>query len=135
MNQAVDSGVLIVDDDLARLAFLITRIEYEPDLRVVAYATTAAEGLELAQTLEPDIVLSDFDVPDAEPLDLVAAWRQTVPSSAVVVYTAAWSEPVKRAARLNGADACLDKCVPPSQLIAALRGGLSGRRSPALAEG
>lgn len=134
MSPAV-TEVLIVDDDLARLAFLITRLEYEADLRVVGYATTAAEGLELARALEPDIVLSDFDLPDEEGLAQVAAWRRAVPFAAVVLYTAVWSERVERSARLNGADECLDKNLPPSELVAALRSSLLRRRAPLLAQG
>ena len=130
MQQGHDIGVLVVDDDLARLAFLITRLEYEADLRVVGYATCAAEALDLAAQLSPDIILSDFDLPDAEGLTQVGAWRGVAPDAAVVVYTAAWSEPLERAARLNGADDCLDKTVPPSRLVAALRDSLLRRRMP-----
>lgn len=130
MHQGRDIGVLIVDDDLARLAFLITRLEYEADLRVVGYATCAAEAMTMASTLAPDIVLSDFDLPDAEGLSQVGAWREVVPQAAVVLYTATWSESLERAARLNGADDCLDKTIPPSRLVASLRDSLLRRRAP-----
>lgn len=125
--------VLIVDADLARLAFLITRLEYEPDLRVVGYATCAADAVGLAQSLSPDIVLSDFDLPDVDGLTQLGVWRATVPAAAIVLYTAQWSESLKRAARLNGADECLDKTVPPSQIIRALRNSLERRSTPAQA--
>lgn len=121
--------VLIVEDDLALLAFLVTRLDYEPDLRVVGYATDAAEGVRLANDLTPDIVLSDFDLPDLDGLTMLGQLRDVLPASALVLYTAVWSTSFERAARLNGADDCLDKTVPPSQLIAALRDALASRRS------
>lgn len=121
--------VLIVEDDLALLAFLVTRLEYEPDLRVVAYATDAAEGVRLATDLQPDIVLSDFDLPDLDGLTLIGTLRDRLPESALVLYTAVWSVAFERAARLNGADDCLDKTVPPSQVIAAMRDALAARRA------
>ena len=130
MHQGRDIGVLIVDDDLARLAFLITRLEYEADLRVVGYATCATDAAGMAEALAPDIILSDFDLPDADGLSQIGRWRQVVPHAAVVVYTATWSESLERAARLNGADECLDKTVPPSHLVAALRNSLMRRRAP-----
>ena len=122
-------SVLIVEDDLALLAFLVTRLEYERDLTVVGYATDAAEGTRLAADLEPDIVLSDFDLPDVDGLTLLGSLRELLPTAALVLYTAAWSPSLERQARLNGADDCLDKTVPPSRVIAALRTSLEVRRS------
>lgn len=121
--------VLIVEDDLALLAFLVTRLDYEPDLRVVGYATDAAEGLRLAGDLKPDIVLSDFDLPDLDGLTLLGRLRDVLDDAALVLYTAVWSPSFERAARLNGADDCLDKTVPPSQVIAAMRSALAARRT------
>lgn len=124
-------SVLIVEDDLALLAFLVTRLEYEPDLAVVGYATDAAEGRRLAADLGPDIVLSDFDLPDVDGLALLTSLRDLLPTAALVLYTAAWSQSLEREARLNGADDCLDKTVPPSEMIEALRTSLEARRAGA----
>lgn len=122
--------VLIVEDDLALLAFLVTRLEYESDMRVAGYATDGAEALRLAEELRPDIVLSDFDLPDMDGLTLVAGTRAALPASGIVLYTAAWSESLERRARLNGADDCLDKTVPPSDVIRSLRSSVVHRQSP-----
>lgn len=124
--------VLIVEDDLALLAFLVTRLEYEPDFRVVGYATHGAEALQLASEASPDIVLTDFDLPDVEGLELVGALRALLPEASLVLYTAAWSERLEREARLNGADDCLDKTVAPSALVAALRACAGSRRAVVL---
>lgn len=126
--------VLIVEDDLALLAFLVTRLEYEHDLSVVGYATDAAEGMRLAADLLPDIVVSDFDLPDVDGLTLLGRLRGLLPTSALVLYTAAWSQSLERQARLNGADDCLDKTVPPSLMISALRTSLQARRTVAAQE-
>lgn len=127
-------NVLLVEDDLALLAFLVTRLEYEADLRVVGYATDAAEALRLARDLTPDIVLSDFDLPDLDGLTLLGRVRDMLPESALVLYTAAWSPSFARAARLNYADDCLDKTMPPSKMIAALRRSLETRRADRVAQ-
>lgn len=126
--------VLIVEDDLALLAFLVTRLEYESDLRVVGYATDAAEAQRMALDVKPDIVLSDFDLPDLDGLTLLGRLRESLPDAALVLYTAVWSASFERAARLNGADDCLDKTVPPSQMIAAMRHALDARRSETVSE-
>ena len=117
----VPLSVLIVEDDLALLAFLVTRLDYEQDLRIVAYATDGAEGLRLAAELRPDVVLSDFDLPDTDGVSLVGSLRVLLPAAGLVLYTAAWSARLELAARLAGADDCLDKTVAPSKVIEALR--------------
>ncbi len=119
--------VLIVEDDLALLAFLVTRLEYEPDLRVVGYATDGREGLELAETLRPDVVLSDVDLPEMDGVELIGSLRALLPNAALVLYTAAVSPKLERAAKLHGADECLDKSIPPSVVVAAVRRSLAAR--------
>ena len=139
LGRYVSPSVLIVEDDLALLAFLVTRLDYEDDLRVVGYATDAAEALKLSETLRPDIVLSDVDLPDLDGVELAGRLRALLPTSALVLYTAACSTRLERQARLNGADACLDKSLAPSQVIATLRSSLADRRqlevAPPLAAG
>ena len=127
-------SVLIVEDDLALLAFLVTRLEYEDDFRVVAYATDAAEALRLSGELKPDIVLSDFDLPDLDGVALVGSLRVMLPSTALVLYTGAWSSRLERAARLAGADDCLDKAIAPSDVVTALRAALRRRRPSTVPE-
>jgi DNA-binding NarL/FixJ family response regulator len=128
LGEHTSPAVVVVEDDLALLAFLVTRLDYEDDLRVVGYATDAAEALRLCETLTPDIVLSDVDLPDLNGVELVGRLRAMLPTSALVLYTAACSARLEREARLNGADECLDKSVAPSQVIASLRSSLSARR-------
>ena len=127
-------SIVIVEDDLALLAFLVTRLEYEDDFRVVAYATDAGEALRLAQELKPDIVLSDFDLPDLDGVALVGSLRVMLPCTGLVLYTGAWSPRLERAARLAGADDCLDKAIAPSEVVAALRAALHRRRGSTVTE-
>lgn len=134
MTPETPLSVLIVEDDLALLAFLVTRLDYEHDLRVLAYATDAAEALRLAHELRPDVVLSDFDLPDLDGVSLVGSLRVLLPEAGLVLYTAAWSARLERAARLAGADDCLDKTVAPSNVIQALRTSALSRQGLVLPE-
>jgi DNA-binding NarL/FixJ family response regulator len=121
--------VLIVEDDLALVAFLVTRLEYESDLRVAAYATDAGEGLRLARELQPDVVLCDYDLPDLHGVELIGRLRTELPAAALVLYTASHTSRLESAARLHGADECLSKTTPPSVLIRSLRVSLDRRRA------
>lgn len=125
--------VLVVDEDLARVAFLSTRLGYEPDFRVAGFATSANEALTLARTLRPTVVVSDHDLPDLDGRLLLEGLRAAVPDAAILLYTAAWSRARERTALLCGADECLDKSTPPSILIEALRGARHRRADVAIA--
>ena len=126
-SRTTSPSILIVDDDLALVAFLTTRLEYEPGFRVAGFATDSAEAIDLARAIRPDIIISDYDLPDAEGLSLVQCLRVAAPDAAIVLYTAVWSTSLERAARLSGADDCLDKTTPPRVLVQALRDAYQAR--------
>lgn len=78
--------VLVVDDnDLTRalLSVILRSGEYE----VVAEATTAKEGLEMARKLHPDVVLLDHNMPNGYGVDIVEPLRQSLPQSVILMVT------------------------------------------------
>ena len=92
--------VLIVDDD-----FMVARIhqgfvERTPGFQVVGIAHNGAEALDTAERLQPDLVLLDVYLPDANGLDLLKRLRETTPELDVLVISAAREmETVRRALR------------------------------------
>ncbi len=54
----------------------------------VQEAGTAAEGMQLAATLEPDVVLLDIGLPDQSGLDLLPQLKELRPSPTVIMVTA-----------------------------------------------
>lgn len=128
-STTASASILIVDDDLALVAFLTTRLEYEPGFRVAGFATDGSEAIQLARTMRPDIIISDYDLPDIDGLSLVQQLRGASPAAAIVLYTAVWSASLERSARLSGADDCLDKTTAPRVLVQSLRDALEARTS------
>ena len=57
------STVLLVDDDPTTLAHFRAVLEHEPALRV-ATATNGVEGLERAREIRPDLIVSDYMMPE-----------------------------------------------------------------------
>ena len=78
--------VLIVEDHPIVREGVTTVLERERDIRIAGVAGTVAEGLRLAAKLEPDVVMLDLKLPDAEGVDAVASFARA--ARAVLIFTA-----------------------------------------------
>ena len=94
--------VLVVDDDYRVASVHVGFVEGVPGFRVVGQAHTAADALELAQTLHPDLVLLDIYLPDGDGLEVVRGMLATPTPPAVMVISAATDmATVRRAVQLG----------------------------------
>jgi two-component system KDP operon response regulator KdpE len=119
-------------------SFLVLAIEDEPQMRKflraslaaegyrVVEAATAAEGLALARTNNPDLVLLDLGLPDADGMDVTKGLREwsAVP---IVVISARGQEDDKIAALDAGADDYLTKPFGIGELMARIRVALRNK--------
>ena len=107
MSSTHPTRVLVVDDEpLIRWAMGET-LAYAG--YTVSLAGSAWETLEQLRTGEPpDVILLDFRLPDSNDLELLAAIRQRVPGSAVIMSTAFGTPEVVRSATALGAIDVLD---------------------------
>jgi DNA-binding NarL/FixJ family response regulator len=78
--------VLIVDDHPIVREGVTAVLERERDIEVVGTAGTTDEGLRLAATLHPDVVLLDLKLPGAEAGESVTTFVRQSPG--IVVFTA-----------------------------------------------
>jgi DNA-binding NarL/FixJ family response regulator len=79
--------LLLVDDHPAFRLGVATALQEEADFQVVGQASTAAEALELAVTLVPDVILLDLRLPDTSGVECAAALRRVAASSRIVILT------------------------------------------------
>jgi len=111
--------VLLVDDHPVVREGVAAVLERERDIDVVGAAATLDEGLRLAATLRPDIILLDLRLPDADTVDGVA--RFAGEGRGVIVFTAYDAdEDVFRAIR-SGARGYLLKGSPSGEIAQAIR--------------
>ena len=116
--------VLIVEDHPIVREGVMTVLERERDIEVVGAADTAREGLRLAASLSPDVVLLDLKLPDAGALDGVASFASD--GRSIVVFTAYDAdEDVFRAIR-GGARGYLLKGSPAAEIAQAVRQAHAG---------
>ena len=73
-DQAADMSirVLIAEDQGMVLGALAALLEIEPDIEVVAKARDGTEALALAARTDPDVVLTDIEMPQMTGLELAA---------------------------------------------------------------
>lgn len=118
--------VLLADDQaMVRAGFRLI-LESEPDLEVVGEAEDGAGAVAAAQSLRPDVVLMDIQMPI---LDGIAATRRLVGSARedsdlatrVLILTTFERDEYIFAALRAGASGFLLKNAPPEDLIAAVR--------------
>ena len=92
--------VLIIDDDFMVAKVHAGFIQHTPGFSVVGAAHTGAEALVKTRELQPDLVLLDIHLPDANGLDLMLQLRDVAPELDVLVISAAREvETVRRALR------------------------------------
>jgi len=111
--------ILIVDDDRAVVATLGGWLQRHGFL--VTSASTAAGGLATLSREEPDVVLLDLGLPDAEGLETLAEIHSRQPQAAVIIVTAHDSldnaiESIKR-----GAFHFISKPYVPEELLSLVR--------------
>lgn len=80
------SIALIDDESSARNSARNVLHQYFPQVSIAGEAGTVAEGYELIQSTQPDVVLLDIDMPDGTGFDLLGKWKD--PPFKVIFITA-----------------------------------------------
>lgn len=109
--------VLIADDHRLFAESLMVLLSQDDRLDVVGTAGDGREAVKLAQTLRPDIVLLDVNMPLMDGVTALSELRVLVPDARVILLTGTESTSEREAARRAGADAFLLKSVPPETLL------------------
>ncbi len=117
--------LLVIDDEKQIHRFLAPALEaagYE-----VEQTVTAAEGLRLAASRSPDLVLLDLGLPDEDGQQVLQRLRafSTVP---VIILSARDQESEKITALDHGADDYVEKPFSVGELLARIRAALRHRR-------
>lgn len=113
--------LLVADDQELVREGLVTILDGEPDLSVVATAADGVEAVQQARDLAPDVVLMDIRMPR---LDGIAATRRIVeqaPDVRVLVLTTFDEDALVLEALQAGASGFLLKDVPRRRLVESVR--------------
>ena len=122
--------LLLVDDHAVVREGLRAFLRLQPDLEVIGEAADGATALEVAVSLQPDVVLLDLLMPNGDGLSVLRTLRERVPVARVMVLTSYADDAQLFAAMDAGAAGYMLKDVEPDALAAAIRDVAAGR--PAL---
>jgi DNA-binding NarL/FixJ family response regulator len=112
--------VLVCDRALAR-GTIAALLDAEGDIRVVGQAADAAELLRECVRRQPDVVVTEVDLPDSDGLEAASRLRTLPKPPRVVLLTASDVDARVFGALRAGAAGFLGKDVEPAELVSAVR--------------
>ncbi len=119
--------VVLAEDQTMVRGALAALLELEPDIRVVGQAANGREAHRLVQSMHPDVLVTDIEMPEMTGLELAASLKQADCKTRVVILTTFARPGYLRRALDTGARGYLLKDRPASELADAVRrvhGGL-----------
>lgn len=119
---AVEKTRVLIVDDIAETRENVRKLlQFEADIEVVGTARTGKEGIQLAQELNPDVVLMDINMPDIDGITATEQIRQNTPHIQVVILSVQGDQNYMRRAMLAGARDFLTKPPMGDELISAIK--------------
>jgi two-component system response regulator DesR len=127
--------VLIVEDQTMLRGALAALLNLEPDIVVVAQAANGREAFKFAREFDPDVIVTDIEMPQRTGLELAADLKLSTSNARVIILTTFARPGYLRRALDAGARGYLLKERPASELAEAIRRVHIGLRAidPALA--
>ena len=117
--------VLAVEDHPVMQLGVRALLERE-GLIVVGLTSTCAEAVGLLEEAQPDVVLCDLHLPDAEGADAIARLRAEAPALPIVAFSIDRTPELIRAVLRAGGNGYISKDTPASRVIAALHAAVEG---------
>ena len=112
--------VLIVDDHTLFRKGLISLLQQQEDMVVVGEAKDGEEGIRLAKSLKPDVILMDVKMPNRNGIQATQAIREILPEVHIIMLTVSEDDEDLFSAIKAGARGYLVKNVEPDRLLKAI---------------
>lgn len=125
MSNLEPATILLIDDHPMLRTGVKQLVSMAPDITVVGEASNGEQGIELAESLDPDLILLDLNMPgmNGPKLDKL---REKSLSGRIVVFSVSNHEEDVVTALKRGADGYLLKDMEPEDLLKALQQSAAG---------
>ena len=120
--------VLSADDHALLREGIAAVINGQPDMTMIAQASSGREAIQLFREHRPDVTLMDLRMPDISGIDALIAILGEFPNARIVMLTTFEGDVEIQRALSAGARGYLLKNMPPKELVEAIRQVHAGRK-------
>ncbi len=118
--------LLLVDDHAVVRVGLRMMLQSEADIEILGEAGSAAEAIEAAGRLSPDLILMDIGLPDMSGIDATREIKKRFPKIVVVALTIHEDQEYFFKMLEAGASGYVPKRAAPDELLTAIRSAAAG---------
>jgi DNA-binding NarL/FixJ family response regulator len=120
--------VLTVDDHPLLREGIAALVSTQPDMKIIAEASTGREAIQQFRTWRPDVTLMDVQMPEIDGIEALITIRDEFPDARVIVLTSYTGDVQAMRALKAGAKAYLLKGLAYEELMDAIRDVHAGRK-------
>src|SRR2546426_901831 len=128
MSDPTRIRVLCVDDHPLLREGIAAIINNQPDMVLIAEASTGTEAIQKFKEHRPDVTLMDLRLPDMSGVDSLIAIRANTPEARIIMLTTFEGDVEIQRALEAGARAYMLKSMPPKELVDVIRQVHAGKK-------
>jgi len=128
MNEASRIRIFSVDDHPLLREGLAAIIDNQPDMALVAQASSAQEAILQFRKHQPDVTLMDLRLPDKSGVEATIAIRAEFPEARIIMLTTFEGDVEIQRALEAGARGYMLKSMPPKELVEVIRQVHAGKK-------
>jgi DNA-binding NarL/FixJ family response regulator len=128
MSDHASIRVLSVDDHPLLRQGIAAIINSQPDMLLVAEASSGSEGIQKFRAHQPDVTLMDLRLPDMSGIDTMIAIRTEFSDARIIMLTTFEGDVEVQRALEAGARGYMLKSMPPKELVEVIRQVNGGKK-------
>jgi DNA-binding NarL/FixJ family response regulator len=113
--------VLSADDHPLLRSGIGALVDTQPDMELIAEASTGAEAVQVHREVKPDVTLMDLQMPDMSGLDAIIAIKSEIPAARIIVLTTYSGDALAQRALKAGAQAYVLKSLVRTEILNTIR--------------